>query len=79
MALEIPVEFRIEPDRSSPLRMLTRSLVDRNIGLDPSFLVVLANFPGIVGGICRDELSVIPKRRESQMLRGLARRDGNHG
>jgi len=49
------VEFRIKPDRSSPLRMFLGSLVDQNIGLDPSFLVVLTNLPGIVGCICGDD------------------------
>jgi hypothetical protein len=53
------VEFRIEPDRSSPLRMFPGSLVDRNIGLDPSFPVVLTNLPGIVGCICGDDLRAI--------------------
>ena len=49
------VEFRIKPDRSSPLRMFPGSLVDWNIGPDPSFLVVLTNLPGIVGCICGDD------------------------
>ncbi len=53
------VEFRIEPDRSSPLRLFPGSLVDRNIGLDPSFPVVLTNLPGIVGCICGDDRRAI--------------------
>jgi len=39
--------------------MFPGSPVDRNIGLDPSFLVVLSNLPGIIGCICGDDLRVI--------------------
>ena len=53
------VEFRIELDRSPPLRLFPGSLFDRNIGLDPSFPVVLTNLPGIVGCICGDDLRAI--------------------
>lgn len=37
--------------------------VHRNIALDPSFLVVLAGFSGIVGGICGDNLEMIRNTR----------------
>ena len=53
------VEFRIEPEWPPSFRMFPGSLVDRDIALDPSFLVVLANLPGIVGCICRDDRGVI--------------------
>ena len=53
------VEFQIEPDWSSPLWLFPGSLVDRDIGLDPSFPVVLTNLPGIVGCICGDDLREI--------------------
>lgn len=53
------VEFWIEPDRSSPLRMFPGSPVDWDIGLDPSFLIVLTNLPGIVDCICGDTRGTI--------------------
>lgn len=49
------IQYRIEPPWPSPLRVYPGSPVDRDIALDPSFPVVLANFPGIVGGICGDD------------------------
>ena len=53
------VEFRIEPDRSPAFWMYPGSLIHRDIALDPSFPVVLANFPGIVGCICGDDRRAI--------------------
>ena len=41
------VEFQIEPDRSSPFWMFPGSPVNRNVGLESSFPVVLTNFSGI--------------------------------
>ena len=49
------VEFRIKPERSSSLRLFPGSSIDRDIALDPSFPVVLSDFPSIVGCICGDD------------------------
>ena len=48
------IEFWIKPDGSPAFRLFPRSPIDRDIALDPSFPVVLANFPGIIGRICGD-------------------------
>jgi len=48
------IEFWIKPDRSPASRLFPGSPVDRDIALDSSFPVVLANFPGIIGRICGD-------------------------
>lgn len=49
------VEFRIEPAWPSSLRVRPGSWVDRDVALDPSFPIVLANLPRIVGRIgCYD-------------------------
>jgi len=48
------VEFRIKPEWPPAFRLFPGSLVDRDIGLDSSFPVVLANPPGIIGRICGD-------------------------
>ena len=45
------VEFRIEPEWPSSLGVRPGSWVDRDVALDPSFPVALANLPGIVGRI----------------------------
>lgn len=44
----------IEPGWSPAFRMFLRSPIDRDIAFDPSFLVVLSDFSGIVGCICGD-------------------------
>jgi len=49
------VEFQIKPEWPSSFRLFPGSSIDRDITLDPSFPVVLSNFPGIVGCICGDD------------------------
>ena len=49
------VEFCIEPEWPSSLRLFPGSSVDRDITFDSSFSVVLSDFPGIVGCICGDD------------------------
>jgi len=49
------IEFWIEPEWPSSLRIFPGSSTDRNIAFYPSLPVVLANFPGIVGCICGDD------------------------
>jgi len=53
------VDLRIEPEWPPSLRMSSRSSVDRDIALNSSSLAVLANLPGIVGCICRDNQGAI--------------------
>jgi hypothetical protein len=53
------VELRIEPEWPPSFWMSSGSSVDRDIALDSSFLVVLANLPGIVGCICGDDRGAI--------------------
>jgi len=53
------VEFWIKPEWPSSLRVFPGSPVDRDVALDSSFPVVLANFPGIVGCICGDDRGTI--------------------
>jgi hypothetical protein len=53
------VEFRIEPEWPPSFRLSPGSPVDRDVALNPLFLVVLANLPGIVGCICRDDRGMI--------------------
>jgi len=48
------IEFWIKPEWPPSFRLFPGSLVDRDIGLDSSFPVVLANSPGIIGRICGD-------------------------
>jgi len=48
------IEFWIKPARSPAFRLFPGSPIDRDIALDSSFPVVLANFPGIIGCICGD-------------------------
>ena len=49
------VEFQIKPEWPYSFRLFPGSSIDRDITLDPSFPVVLSNFPGIVGCICGDD------------------------
>ena len=49
------IQYRIEPAWSSPLRVYPGSRVGRDVALDPSFPVVLADLLGIVGCIRRDD------------------------
>ena len=49
------IQYRIEPARSSSLRVYPGSRVGRDVALDPSFPVVLADHLGIVGCIRRDD------------------------
>ena len=49
------VEFRIKPEWPSSLRVYPGSRVGRDITLDPSFPIVLADLLGIVGCIRRDD------------------------
>jgi len=53
------VEFRIGPDWSPAFRAFPGSPVYRDIVLDSSFPVVLANLLGIVGCICGDDRGMI--------------------
>ena len=53
------VEFWIESEWPASFRMFPGSPVHRDVALDPSFSVVLANLPGSVGCICGDEHGVI--------------------
>jgi hypothetical protein len=50
------VEFWVKPEWPFSLWISPGSPVDRDAALDPSFSVVLANFPDIVGCICGDDL-----------------------
>ncbi len=49
------IQCRIEPAGSSSLRVYPGSRVGRDVALDPSFPVVLADHLGIVGCIRRDD------------------------
>jgi len=49
------IQYRIEPARSSPLRMYPGSRVGWDVAFDSSFPVVLADLLGIVGCIRRDD------------------------
>jgi len=49
------IQYRIEPARSSPLRVYPGSRVGRDVAFDLSFPVVLADHLGIVGCIRRDD------------------------
>ena len=49
------VEFWIEPEWPSALRIFPGSLVNRDIALYPSFPVVLSDLLCIIGGICGDD------------------------
>ncbi len=54
------VEFQIKSDCPPSFRMSLGSLVDRDVALDFSFPVVLANFSDIVDCICGDDRRTIP-------------------
>lgn len=51
----------IEPCWSSSLRVFPVTPIDRDIAPDPSVPVVLTNFPGIIGRICRDDRWSLPR------------------
>ena len=64
------VEFWIKPDWPPSFRLFPRSPIDRDIALDPSFSVVLSDFPGIVGCICGDDPGMILHFRNLECFEG---------
>jgi hypothetical protein len=58
------VEFCIEPEWPSSLRIFPVSPVDRDIALYSSFPVVLSDLPGIVGRICGDDRGTFLRLRD---------------
>jgi len=64
------VEFQIEPEWPPSFRLSPGSPVDRDVALDPSFPVVLANLPGIIGCICGDDRGVILHLRNLKCFEG---------
>ena len=64
------VEFWIEPDWPSSLRIFPGSPVDRDIALNSPVPIVLTNFPGIVGRICGDDREANRDLRNPKCLKG---------
>ncbi len=64
------IQYRIEPAWPSPLRVYPGFWVCRDVALDPSFPVVLADLLGIVGCIRRDDRGMILNLRNRKRFKG---------